>query len=164
MYCHVWDYEVIAGDLRRTTVSTAFVVLSSVFGLQPKKLVQFLISSSHRAFVSFMPDDAINALGLFLSHGQHDFKVVTGAKGDPRRGKDIYEGVCIRCHEAGGTAPIYGEKGDRSSLGWIARNRPEQAIHKIRNGVPNADMVEMRFLDLQSMKDLLVYLQSLDRK
>ena len=57
---------------------------------------------------------------------------------------------------------LNGEKGDRSSLGWVARNRPEQALHKIMNGVPAAEMLSLRFLSDIQIADLLAYLQSLD--
>ena len=77
-------------------------------------------------------------------------------------GKDIYEGTCTRCHQADGKAPLYGEAGNKASLGWIARNRTEQAVHKIRNGVPLADMLSLRFLDRESLAGLLAYLQTLD--
>ena len=84
------------------------------------------------------------------------------SQGDPLRGKDVYDGICNRCHQADGKAPIYGEPGDVSSLGWIARQHPAQAAHKIRNGVPSADMVSLRFLDIEQIGDLLAYLQTLD--
>jgi mono/diheme cytochrome c family protein len=78
------------------------------------------------------------------------------------RGKDIFQGTCERCHDADGKAPIYGERGDKSSLGWIVRQRPEQAVHKIRNGVPGADMLSLRFLNMESLSGLLAYLQKHD--
>ena len=113
-----------------------------------------------------MPDEALHALSLFICCGQHDMRSLIGpngeAKGDPLRGKDVYDGVCNRCHQADGKAPIYGEPGDVSSLGWIARQHPAQATHKIRNGVPSADMVSLRFLEIEQIGDLLAYLQTLD--
>ncbi len=51
-----------------------------------------------------------------------------------------------------------------SSLGWIARNMPQRAVHKIRNGVASADMLWLKFLDLSSIADLSANLQSLDRE
>ena len=105
-------------------------------------------------------------MALFLSAGQHDMTEVISpegaAKGNSLKGKDIYQGVCISCHGETGREPIYGEPGGQSSLGWLSRNRPEEVVHKIRNGVPNADMLSLRFLDLSKIGDLLADLQTLD--
>ncbi|MFM9616228.1 c-type cytochrome, partial [Streptomyces niveiscabiei] len=79
-------------------------------------------------------------------------------------GKDIFEGVCNRCHQGNGNAPLYGESGDVSSLGWVSRQSPAQAVHKIRNGVPSAEMLSLRFLDIERVGDLLAYLQTLEVK
>ena len=37
-----------------------------------------------------------------------------------------------------------------------------EALHKIRNGVPSADMLSLRFLPQARVTDLLTYLQTLD--
>ena len=57
-----------------------------------------------------------------------------------------------------------GERGDKSSLGWLARNRPEQVLHKVMNGFPGTDMLAMRFLPDQQVSDLMAYIQTLDSK
>jgi len=113
-----------------------------------------------------LPTDELKDLALFVCCGQHDIGVLIDkngkAIGNSLRGKDIFENSCARCHQPDGKAPLYGEEGDVSSLGWIARERPAQAVHKIRNGVPNADMLSLRFLELERIGDLLAYLQTLD--
>ena len=98
--------------------------------------------------------------------GQYDrdaFLDASGkASGNLIRGRDIFEGACISCHQLDGRMFLHGERGDRSSLGWIARNRPEQALHKIVNGVPAAEMLSLRFLSEAQIADVLAYLQTLD--
>ena len=162
--CHGWDYLGSDGQLGK--ISSKFVSITGSKGRDPDQIARFLRSGSHSAVIAPMPDEALHALSLFICCGQHDIHSLIGpnseAKGDPLRGKDVYDGVCNRCHQADGKAPIYGEPGDVSSLGWIARQHPAQAAHKIRNGVASADMVSLRFLDIGQIGDLLAYLQTLD--
>jgi thiosulfate dehydrogenase len=162
--CHGWDYSGSNGHLGQ--IGPKFVSIAGAKDRDPDQIARFLRSGSHSVIVAPVPDEALHALSLFICCGQHDIRSLIGpngeAKGDPLRGKDIYDGVCNRCHQADGKAPIYGEPGDASSLGWVARQRPAQAAHKIRNGVPSADMVSLRFLDIERIGDLLAYLQTLD--
>lgn len=162
--CHGWDYSGSKGHLRQS--GAKFVGIRDALGRSPEKISAYLLSATHRQLVESLPEEALSALSLFVCCGQHDIAAILGPNGegigDPMRGKDIYEGVCSRCHQADGKASIYGEKGDLSSLGWIARERPQQAVHKIINGVPSADMLSLRFLGDDGIRDLLTYLQSLD--
>ncbi len=164
--CHGWDYRGAEGHLGGVSTSPIFKSLSGVRGLEPEELVARMTAPSHRDMTTPVPGQLLLVLAKFLSIGQHDMGALMDAQGkaigDPLRGKDIYEGTCARCHQDDGKAPLYGEAGDKSSLGWIARNRPEQAVHKIRNGVPLADMLSLRFLDMESLAGLLAYLQRLD--
>lgn len=136
-------------------------------GRPPSEIVRKL-KGSHKAIVAPLQLGQLRKLALFVSQGQYDFALVMTpsgvAKGNALYGKDIYESACVGCHGPRGLEPIEGEAGDRSSLGWIARNRPQQTVHKIRNGSPKADMLSLRFLNLSSISDLLAYLQSIDRK
>ncbi len=162
--CHGWDYAGSNGHLGR--IGSGFVDLTGMRRRKPDQIEKFLRSTSHQKLVAHMPDDALQAISLFLCCGQHDMKTLVNAngraKGNPLRGKDIYEGSCSRCHQADGKASILGERGDASSLGWISSNRPAQAVHKIRNGVVGADMLSLRFLEMERIADLLAYLQSLN--
>lgn len=163
--CHGWDYRGSAGHLKKN--GTGFVSIRKATGRPPKSIAKFLKTSPmHRPVLAGLPDGELDYLALFLCCGQHDIAAVVDengkAKGDPLKGQDIYDNSCSRCHQADGKAPLYGEAGDVSSLGWIARERPAQALHKIRNGVPNADMLALRFLELEQIGDLMAYLQSLE--
>ncbi len=162
--CHGWDYAGSKGHLRE--IGSQFVGLHGAKGRSPDEITKQLRNATHRQLVERLPPEALRALSLFVCCGQHDASTLIGPNGegigDPLKGTDIYEGVCSRCHQADGKASIYGEKGDMSSLGWIARERPAQAVHKIINGVPSADMLSLRFLEADGIRDLLTYLQSLD--
>ena len=164
--CHGWDYRGAEGHLGTRSASPILKSLADVRGMDPREIVARISAPPHREMATPIPGDLLLLLARFLSAGQHDMGALMNAEGkatgDPMRGKDIYEGTCIRCHQADGKAPLYGEAGDKSSLGWIARNRPAQAVHKIRNGAPLADMLSLRFIDTDSLAGLLAYLQRLD--
>jgi mono/diheme cytochrome c family protein len=108
----------------------------------------------------------VTLLGVFISEGQYEptnFLDAEGlALGDVEAGQSIFEGACINCHQIDGRRYLNGERGDRSSLGWVVRNRPTQALHKIMNGVPGAEMLSLRFLAEAQISDLFAYLQTLD--
>jgi cytochrome c5 len=166
--CHGWDYAGSDGHLKTRSTDAPFFSLSDLVNRNTDEIKKLLRRPSHRAVVTPLSQRELQAIALFLSKGQHNISTVIQpngtARGNPLGGKDIYESVCRTCHGADGKEPITGEPGDRSSLGWMARNRPAQTVHKIRNGVPNADMLSLRFLELKQIGDLLAYLQRLDRK
>jgi mono/diheme cytochrome c family protein len=163
--CHGWDYRGRDGHLGSVASSAAFASLRPSIGKSPKDIIASLKTASHADLVAKLPDHELEALSMFISVGQHDTSqdLVNGkSTGNALRGKDIFEGACVSCHQADGKAYIVGEAGDESSLGWVAMHRPEQALHKIKNGVPGADMLSLRFLKQEQLLDLLAYLQSLE--
>ncbi len=164
--CHGWDYKGREGHLKRLANSPRFVSLRHLEGQPVERIVPAILGRPHGPMVKALPPAMLNALALFIARGQHDVARLIDAsgraRGNPLRGKDIYEGTCISCHQADGKAWIQGEEGDRPALGWVARHRPEQALHKIRNGVPGADMLSLRFLPMERIADILAYLQTLD--
>lgn len=164
--CHGWDYRGADGHLGGTAKGAALKSLVALIDRDPQEIVTLLISGPHRGIADWMLADQRLAMAKFISFGQHEMSTLIDsdgkARGNALRGKDIYDGVCERCHAPDGKAPIFGEQGDQPSLGWIARHRPAQAIHKIRNGVPSADMVSLRFATMGTIADLLAFLQKLD--
>ncbi len=164
--CHGWDYKGSDGELGRHKAGKAFPNLTGLAGTDPAIIAKKMAEAPHK-----LPDDVaidlvVEVLSLFISLGQYERNSFFGgdgkADGDVVKGRDIYEGACMNCHRPDGKARLVGEFGDKSSLGWIARNRPEQALHKILNGVPGADMLAVRFLTGNQIGNLLAYLQTLD--
>ena len=163
--CHGWDYSGADGLLGQQASSPLFVSLRNSVGKPVQEITAALKSGRHRKITEVLDLEQIEALSVFISVGQHDVGVAVSegqATGSPERGKDIFEGACVSCHQKDGKAYIQGEPGDRPALGWIAINRPAQALHKIRNGVPSTDMLSLRFLPQSRVFDLLTYLQTLD--
>ena len=163
--CHGWDYRGADGHLGRQASSPLFVSLRNSVGKSAQQITAILQSGIHREMTGTLQPEQLEALSVFVSVGQHDVMQALSegkATGTPQRGKDIYEGACVSCHQEDGKAYIQGEPGDKPALGWVAMNRPEQALHKVRNGVPTADMLSLRFLPEARVIDLLAYLQTLD--
>jgi len=158
--CHGWDYS--GAEVGGKT----FPGLRQLAGGDPDPVKAKLREPSHPFPADRLSDLAIDLLALFVTQGQYarnNFISDAGvAVGNPEFGHDVFEGACISCHQLDGRMFLKGEKGDRSSLGWVSRNRPEQTLHKIMNGVPAAEMLSLRFLSEIQIADLLAYLQTLD--
>lgn len=164
--CHGWDYDGAGGERARNAPSANAASLAPLKSTDPSIIIEKIVEPTHPFPGDALPDLALFLLALFISEGQYDrdsiFDRNGRALGDPVGGRGIYEGACINCHEIDGRAFMKGEIGDRSSLGWIARNRPEQALHRILNGVPLAEMLSLRFLSTRAIADLLAYVQTID--
>ena len=158
--CHGWDYSgaEIGG--------THFPGLRTLQGADPNLIRERLSDPKHPFPIDQLPEMGVDLLSLFISQGQYDtpayFHGDGTALGNSEDGQAIFEGACINCHQLDGRRYLEGERGDRSSLGWVIRNRPNQALHKILNGVPAAEMMSLRFLSDETIADLLAYLQTLD--
>lgn len=164
--CHGWDYLGAEGERGAQGKSVAFRSLRGVEGMDPKLISNKIRSAPHTYDGEVMPEYAADILGLFLSLGQYDARALLDEKGRSRgtasAGQSIFEGACSNCHQLDGRAYLRGERGDKSSLGWLSRNRPQQVLHKILNGFPGTDMLAMRFMPDQQVMDLMAYLQTLD--
>jgi thiosulfate dehydrogenase len=164
--CHGWDYKGIKGERAVLGRHQAFKDLRHLVEKDPKSIADKIRSSHPPIPAQAIPDFVIEVLAVFISVGMYDRDAIMDdtnhISGDRDRGRDIFEGACMNCHRPDGRMPLRGEKGDRSSLGWIARNRPEQTVHKILNGVPGAEMLAVGFLEPHQIVNLLSYLQALD--
>ncbi len=158
--CHGWDYR------GAEVAGMTFPGLRNLAGAETDDVKKRLTDPAHPFPADRLSDTALDILAYFVAEGQYersDYITESGvAVGNPEFGRDIFEGACISCHQLDGRRFLKGEKGDRSSLGWVSRNRPEQALHKILNGVPAAEMLSLRFLSEVRIADLIAYLQTLD--
>jgi mono/diheme cytochrome c family protein len=158
--CHGWDYSGVEIG------STRFPSLQNLKGVDPLAIAEKIREPKHPFPADQVSELTLTLLGAFISEGQYAsdgfFNADGQAGGDPVGGQAIFEGACINCHQIDGRRYLNGERGDKSSLGWVIRNRPFQATHKILNGVPGAEMLSLRFLADSQIADLLAYLQTLD--
>ena len=158
--CHGWDYTGVQIN------DTRFPNLQGLKGVDPFAIAEKIRDPGHPFPADQVSEITLTLLGVFISEGLYEtgwfFNTEGQASGDPIAGQAIFEGACINCHQIDGRRYLKGERGDRSSLGWVIRNRPTQVVHKILNGVPGAEMLSLRFLADTQIADLLAYLQTLD--
>lgn len=164
--CHGWDYRGAEGERARATPGLTAPSLVALREGDPAMIAQRILAPTHPFPAIELPDMAVLLMATFVSSGQYDlssfFDEAGRAVGNATAGRDVFEGACISCHQLDGRAFLRGETGDRSSLGWVTRNRIEQSLHKTLNGVPAAEMLALRFLDPSQVADLFAYLQLLD--
>lgn len=158
--CHGWDYRGSEGERGSAVAGLVAPSLTSLVGEEPQEIIDRITSDDHPFPGKDMPDLAADLLAAFISGGQRSLSDFTG--GSPEFGQAIFEGACINCHQIDGRRYLRGEAGDKSSLGWLIRNRPEQGLHKILNGVPAQEMLALQFLADQQIADLIAYLATLD--
>jgi len=158
--CHGWSYSggAVGG--------TIYPGLRGLAGADPESIKERIVAPDHPFPAGALPELGLDLLAFFIRDGLYDradFIDENGrAVGNPEFGRVTFEGACINCHQLDGRAYLRGEQGDRSSLGWVTRQRPEQALHKMINGVPAAEMLSLRFLSPDQIADLFAYLQSVD--
>lgn len=164
--CHGWDYNGAAKADGSSQQQKQFVGLQHLQGIDPFNMLEM--------FTRAHPDQKALASGglpldlllLFLTVGQYDSTNFTPEKSLSQkslsRGRDIFEGVCMSCHDPNGKSGFQATPGMRGSLGWQARNQPWRMIHKIINGVPGESMLALRFMDEPAIADLVAYLKTLD--
>ncbi|MEM7426783.1 MAG: c-type cytochrome [Pseudomonadota bacterium] len=166
--CHGWDYSGSSGERGRVAgPHSALVSLRPLADADPARIALKIKGPPHAFDFGALPENVVEVLALFISLGQYDRAAIMTADGEAtgtaKEGQMIFEGACSNCHQLDGRAYLRGERGDKSSLGWLSRNRPEQVVHKIMNGFPGTDMLSMRFLAPNHIADLLAYLQTLDK-
>ncbi len=164
--CHGWDYDGAGKTSGSEQQDKQFASLRHLQGSDPFTLTE--------SFTRAHPDHPIQTtrglpmdlLLLFVSVGQYETKTAQPDKAASpdhiSRGRDIFEGVCMSCHDPDGKSGFEVHPGLRQSLGWLARNRPKRAVHKIINGVPGQSMLALRFMEENAVADLLAYLRTLD--
>ena len=164
--CHGWDYRGSDGAYGEGPHRTGIKGIDAKSGADPATIVAILRDDTHRYTPDLIPDEEALLLARFVSAGQHDITAVFDGqadivKGDPERGRRIFQNVCAICHDYDGRAEITGEEPWLRTIGAVAQRNPWQALHKIRNGQPSADMPAMRAFDMQASLDVLAYSRTL---
>jgi thiosulfate dehydrogenase len=164
--CHGWDYKGRDGRYAQGAHATGIKGVGAMAGAAPAEIAKILRNDTHRYTPEMIPDEALEALALFVSKGQIDLDEVidpaTGVvRGDATRGRAIFQNVCAICHDYDGMAWINGDEDELTTLGAIASRDPWRGLHKVMNGQTYADMPAMRAFGLQTVIDVLAYAQSL---
>lgn len=164
--CHGWDYRGKDGAFSTGPYSTGIRGISASAGAPPRTIAGVLRAPPHGYTRQMIPDQALERLARFVSAGQHDIgRYLAGSTGRSRgnaaRGRAIFQNACANCHEFDGRAQISGEATGLATIGAVAIRNPAQALHKLRNGQPSADMPAMRVFPDSLIADLLAYLRTL---
>ena len=164
--CHGWDYRGTEGTYAEGPRATGIAGIHNMFGADPGRIAAILRDETHGYTEALIPDEALEALALFVSKGQvpttrHIDPQGGWVRGDAERGRRMYQNLCAICHGFDGQAWITGEEEELHSLSAVVRANPWRALHKTLNGQAYSDMPAMRGFDLQSALDVLAYSQLL---
>jgi thiosulfate dehydrogenase len=164
--CHGWDYDGADKAPGSEQQRKQYISLRHLQRVDPFKVTE-LFSRAHADHpIQQSGGLPLDLLVLFVSVGQYETRNLESNKSVMpehfNRGRDIFEGVCMSCHDPDGKSGFEMRPGPRRSLGWLARNRPKRTMHKIINGVPGQSMLALRFLEEAVITDLLAYLRTLD--
>ncbi len=164
--CHGWDYNGADKTTDSDQQRRQFVGLRQLHGVDPYTVTELFAKAHADHPVQEQAGVALDLLVLFVSAGQYetrDFQTQKSLTSDGfNRARDIFEGVCMSCHDPDGRSGFEARPGVRHSLGWLARNNPKRTMHKIVNGVPGRAMLALRFLDETVVLDVIRYLKTLD--
>jgi len=161
--CHGWDYLGREGIYSRGPHFSGIKGIRSMFGADSASIVSILKDDNHQYSKILSLQDFL-ALANFVSKGQIDMDKYIDrtsglAKGDIREQKAHYTTICASCHGLDGTMVI-----TISPLGRIGRHNPWEALHKIINGHPDEAMPALRPLGMETLTNILAYIQTLPAK
>lgn len=156
--CHGWDYQgtgrVVSKNLRLW------------LGKEVGEVVAVLRNPVHQYSVALLPDDAAWDLALFMTRGliepeRYVDPVNQRSRGDAAKGAPIFQTICWVCHGQDGRKINFNTEVQPEYLGNEATDNPLEVLHKIRNGQPGQDMVNLGAFPLEVAVDVLAYAQTL---
>jgi len=167
--CHGWDYLGKDGRYSKGSHSTG---IKGVFGARSwshEGLEKLLGPDGRHDFTGVLGKDDIHALALFVREGLADVRLAIDGSGKGRgsaeAGAPLYAAQCAGCHGPEGTALDFkGSKEGVQGVGWLARDNPQETLHKILWGHPGSEMPSMWVdagLSYPEVIDLLSYSQTL---
>jgi cytochrome c5 len=158
--CHGWDYLGSSGAYATGDHATGIAGIRKAAGKEPSAILAILSDRTH-GYDKLLGKKDLEDLASFVSKGQVDMDQVIDrksrkVKGNAENGAKYFNTVCAKCHGADGKLD---PKSD--PLGPLARKNPWEALHKILNGQPAAEMPALRAFDLQVAADILAHSQTL---
>lgn len=174
--CHGWDYKGKDGAYATGSRRTGF---PGVWDAAQKKSVGELAAvlrgmpNSKHDFSSVLRPADITDLANFLKHGlvdtmkYVDYKSKKPIGGDIARGKLQYA-ICGACHGPDGKKLNFGTDKEPEYVGTVAKENPQEFLHKIRVGQPGSEPAMLAGLvigwTVEQMVDVLAYSQMLPEK
>lgn len=172
--CHGWDYKGVKGAYGKGSHFTGIKGIREAENMTTKDIISILKNKLH-GYNRVMSDTSLAQIANFIKNGQVDIvsylnKETLLANGNKKRGKDFFTKACKECHGSDGRKINFKTASNPEYLGTVATENPVEAIHKLRNGNPNAfingkPMPNLnKVLNLKEQIDLLSYLQTLPVK
>lgn len=174
--CHGWDYKGKDGAYGSGSHLTGF---PGVWEAAQKKSVTELAAAlkgsanKKHDFSSVMKDQDITDLANFLKDGlvdvtQYvDYKTKKPIGADAGRGKTLAV-LCEGCHGPDGKKLNFGSEKKPEYVGTIAKDNPQEFLHKVRVGNPGSDPTMPAALvlgwDMKQVVDVLAHAQTLPEK
>lgn len=163
--CHGWDYKGRDGRYKTGSHATGIVGISGAQGRDVAEIVKLLRSPLHGYTKEMIGDEELARVAAFVSRGLHDTNDAIDAagrlKGNPERGKALFQTLCAACHGFDGRLLNWGTAAEPAYVGTEASKFPDEVLHKIRNSHPGAAMVNLRALPLADAIDVLTYVATL---
>lgn len=166
--CHGWDYKGKAGAYSKGSHYTGIAGIRAFANQDPARVARVIRDETH-ALDGKLPDDAIEALSLFVAYGQVDTDLYIDRHtkksiGDPASGGRIFLTTCTKCHGADGRDINFKDDKEPEYVGTVANENPWETLHKIRWGHPGSQMISLLFLGLKDQLDVLSFCQTLPEK
>jgi thiosulfate dehydrogenase len=172
--CHGWDYRGKAGAYATGSHYTGIKGIDAFAGRPLEEIVAVLKDKRH-GYAVVMLDYGLLRIAAFVSRGQLSMSKYIDAstkqaKGDPAGGRPIFRETCKECHGRDGRARNFKDDDHPEYIGTVAKRNPWEALHKLRNGHPDAFVMGSPMphmhdkLSLQEQIDLLSYMQTLPDK
>ena len=163
--CHGWDYKGKSGDYFKGSHYTGIKGIRDYVNQDPIEIVKILKDDTH-AFGDMIPENAYDALAIFVSYGQIDVDLYIDRAsktsiGDLSNGGRIYLSTCTKCHGNDGKDINFKDEKTPEYIGTVAKRNPWETLHNIRWGHPVTPMIPLVFLDLKAQLDVLAFCQAL---
>ncbi len=168
--CHGWDYIGKDGRYKKGSHYTGIKGVYDARTKNPEELYGALTNAKMKHdFSNYLTDSDTWALVQFIREGLIDIGTAVNpdgsAKGNPNKGKPLLESVCADCHGANGNKVDFNEKKEGiQGVGYLAKDNPQETLHKIRWGHPGSVMpsaiVDDKFSNAETI-DILSYAQTL---
>ena len=172
--CHGWDYAGKDGAYAKGSHFTGIKGITASYGRPLQDIVEILKDRRH-GYDAVMLDYGLLRLAAFVSAGQINMSEYIDssskhAMGNAARGRPIFRESCKECHGKDGRKRNFKDDDKPEYIGTVAKRNPWEALHKMRNGHPDAfvmgdPMPHMHDkLSRQEQADLLSYMQTLPVK
>jgi len=166
--CHGWDYRGADGKYGSGSYETGIKGVMGYDGSEAD-LVALLRGDAHGYTEEMIPQDQAEYLAFFIAAGLVDMNphidFETGeVDGDLDRGAAIFQTTCASCHGFDGRALDWGDPGEPGYVGTESVANPWEVLHKIRNGHPGVEMINLTAFALQDSLDVLAYSRTLPEK